>query len=76
MWSLLPTRCVCVVLCYIILLFTLHQTLALEWPDELKEGKKARQKAAKKALGQCSSNATSEDERGGRPKYGPLMEVK
>ena len=71
----LTTYQVCFFWCCISPLFTLLQTLALEWPDELKEGKKARRKAAKKALGQCSSNATSEDERGGRPKYGPLMEV-
>jgi hypothetical protein len=56
-------------------LFILLQTLALEWPDELKEARKAKKKAAKKALGQDSSDAMSEDERGGRPKYGPLMEV-
>lgn len=62
-------------LCSIHPLFTLLQTLALEWPDELKEGKKARQKASRLALGQDSSDAMSEDERGGRPRYGPLMEV-
>ena len=61
--------------CSIHALFTLLQTLALEWPDELKEGKKARQKASKKALGQDSSDARSEDEIGCRTKYGPLMEV-
>jgi SNF2-related domain len=61
--------------CSIRLSFTLLQTLALEWPDELKEEKKAKQRALKKALGQGGSDERSEDEGGHRPKYGPLMEV-
>jgi hypothetical protein len=74
MWSLLPTRFSIFVLPSFII-FTLLQTLALEWPDEVKEEKKAKQKALRKALGQDSGDATSEDERRRRPRYGPLMEV-